>query len=107
MTICYSEAAREDVIRQFRYYLVTLDLPEVALHFKQAVRATVEAIVNHPNAGPPCRLRNPRLGNLRSWPIRGFEDIRCYYQPEGDHMLHVVRFLHGKRDVRRILEKER
>ena len=44
------------------------------------------------------------LQNLRSWPVAGFEAIRIYYLAETD-AIHVIRILHGKRDVKRILER--
>ena len=48
---------------------------------------------------------NPRLQNLRSWPVTGFEAIRIYYALEED-AIHVIRILHGKRDVRRLLQSD-
>jgi plasmid stabilization system protein ParE len=64
--ITYRQAARDDVTRQFRYYLVTLDLAEVAIRFKEAVRKTAKAIREQPRAAPPYHLRNPQLKNLYS-----------------------------------------
>ena len=37
-------AARDDILRQFRYYLVDQDKPEVAERFLRAVRKTMEQI---------------------------------------------------------------
>jgi plasmid stabilization system protein ParE len=48
---------------------------------------------------------NPNRELLRSWPVAGFEAIRIYYALEADAM-HIIRILHGNRDVRRILENE-
>jgi plasmid stabilization system protein ParE len=59
--VTYSEAAQTDLIRQFRYYLVTLELPRVALRFREAVKRTVKDISLHPNISTPCHLRNPRF----------------------------------------------
>jgi len=42
--VFYRQTADEDVIRQFRYYLLTLELPEVALRFRDSVRDTVELL---------------------------------------------------------------
>ena len=55
--------------------------------------------------GPRYSSNNPRIQNLRSWPVAGFEAIRIYYALEADAM-HIIRILHGKRDVRRILGNE-
>jgi len=104
--ITYRQASRDDVTRQFRYYLVKLDVPEIAIRFKEAVRKTGKAIREQPRAAPRYRLRNPQLQNLRSWPVQDFEVIRFYFLID-DEAIRVIRILHGKRDVRRILEKEK
>ncbi len=106
MKITYRQASRDDVTRQFRYYLVKLELPEVAIRFKEAVRETAKAISKQPQAAPPYHLRNPQLQNLRSWPVAGFEEIRFYFLVE-DETIRVIRILHGKRNIRGILEQER
>ena len=98
-------AARDDILRQFRYYLVEQDSPQVAQRFLQAVRRTVHDILLTPNAGTPKFLSNQVLAGLRSRPVRGFEDIRVYYLAKGSRV-RVVRVLHGKREINRILEKE-
>jgi hypothetical protein len=48
---------------------------------------------------------NPRLQNLRSWPVAGFEAVRIYYVVE-KHAIDIIRIVHGKRDVRKIPEGE-
>ncbi len=98
-------AARDDIIRQFRYYLVDQDKPEVAERFLGAVQRTIEEIVRTPNGGAPKRLSNEALRYLRSWPVQEFEDVRIYYLAQ-EGLVRVVRVLHGKRDINRILEKE-
>jgi len=49
---------------------------------------------------------NPQFRNLRSWPVAGFEAIRIYYLLDED-TLRIIRILHGKRDVKHILEREK
>jgi len=103
--VSYQQTARDDLVRQFRHYLVGLNLPEVAVRFRDSVRLTVQSLRQRPRVGPHYRLNNPQLQNLRSWPVAGFEAIRIYYVLEEDAM-RIIRILHGKRDVRRILERE-
>jgi len=103
--VFYREAASDDVIRQFRYYLVDRDLPEVALRFRDAVRRTVESLHQNPLIGARYRSSNRQLPNLRSWPVAGFEVIRIFYLLEND-TLHIIRVLHGKRDLKRILARK-
>lgn len=105
MKVFYRQAASDDVVRQFRYYLVTLNLPEVAVRFRDAVRRTVQSLCEHPSLGSHYHSSNPQFRNLRSWPVTGFEAIRIYYTLDGD-ALRVIRILHGKRDIRPILEGE-
>lgn len=105
MKVLYRQAAADDIVRQFRYYLLAADVPEVALRFREAVRRTVQSLRGHPQVAPRYSSDNPRLQNLRTWPVAGFEAIRIYYLLEKDAM-HILRILHGKRDARRILESE-
>jgi toxin ParE1/3/4 len=103
--VTYRQASRDDVTRQFRYYLVKRISPEIAVRFKEAVGKTAKTISTQPRIAPPYHVRNPHLQNLRSWPVVGFEAIRLYFLLEKDTM-RVIRILHGKQDIRRILEQE-
>lgn len=105
MKVLFRQAAADDVVRQFRYYLVDQHVPEVADRFREALRHTVESLRQHPLVGARYELGNPQLHNLRSWPVAGFEAIRIYYLLD-DSALHVIRVLHGKRDLKPILERE-
>ena len=105
MKVIYRQIARDDVLRQFRYYLVTRDVPEIALRFREAVRKTIRVISAKPLIPPPCQLANRRLHNLRSWPVARFDSIRIYFLLEND-IIQVVRILHGKRNIRAILAEE-
>ena len=97
--------AQDDILRQFRWYLVEQDVAEVAAQFVEAVQASVEHLVRTPNMGAPRRLRNPALKGLRVWPVRGFDEFLIFYVVAGD-VVRVMRILHGKRDIDRILKKE-
>lgn len=92
MKVSYRQTARDDVVRQFRYYLVTLNLPEVAIRFRDSVRLTIQALRRHPFVGPRIGSSNPKFQDLRSWPVAGFEAIRIYYLPDDD-TLRVIRIL--------------
>ena len=105
MTVSYRQAASDDVVRQFRYYLVNLNLPEVAFRFRVSVQRTVQSLRYHPFVGPRYRSRNPKIQGLRTWPVAGFEVIRIYYIPV-ENGISVVRVLHGRRDIKRMLEGE-
>ncbi len=103
MKVLYRKSASADVIRQFQYYLVTENLPEIAIRFLESVRRTVQSLRQHPFIGPRYHSSNPQLQDLRSWPVSGFEAIRIYYIPTDD-AIRVIRVLHGKRDLKHVLE---
>ena len=100
-------AARDDILRQFHYYLVNQDRPEVANRFVEAVDRTVEKILRTPNAGAPKQLSNLSLAGLRSWPVDEFEKFFTA-QINNDHTrkayLNVTRttlseLVNGKRGI--------
>jgi plasmid stabilization system protein ParE len=103
--VLYRQTASDDIIRQFRYYLITADVPEIAVRFREAVKRTIQSLSQNAHVGPRYSSSNPRLQDLRSWPVVGFEAIRIYYALEED-AIHIIRILHGKRDVKRILQSE-
>jgi len=49
--VVYRQAASDDVVRQFRYYLIDQNLPEVAVRFRDAIRHTIESLRQHPLVG--------------------------------------------------------
>jgi toxin ParE1/3/4 len=97
--------AKDDILRQFRYYL-SADALDVATRFLEAVDQSIETICAMPQIGAPIASGNPILSGMRFWPVKDFEDILIFYtvQPE---VLRVVRILHGKRDIKRILQREK
>lgn len=105
MKITYREAARDDVIRQFHYYLVERNAPAIAIRFREAVKKTANFIGKQPGIAPALVLQNPQLKMLRSWPVTGFENIRMYFLLEQD-AVRIIRILHSRRNVRAILEHE-
>ncbi|MDQ6700230.1 MAG: type II toxin-antitoxin system RelE/ParE family toxin [Acidobacteriota bacterium] len=105
MTQIIRSAARDDIIRQFRYYLLDQKLPEVADRFVEAVQHAIQEIVRTPGMGAPKHLSNKSLNGLRSSQVQGFENIRVWYL-SGHGPVQVIRVLHGKRDINRILESE-
>lgn len=64
-------AAKDDIIRQFRYYLLE-DAFEAASRFVDAVDESIKAICEMPHAGAPKQFKNPIL----SGPFMGGKRIR-------------------------------
>ena len=98
-------AARDDILRQYRYYLIEKDAEAAAGRFTAAVHSAIAQACKHPAIGTPKALNNPEVAGLRSRSVKGFPAMRVYYLVSGDR-LQVLRVLHGKRDLTRILEVE-
>ena len=58
-----------------------------------------------PQCGSPKPLKNSSFSGLRFTAVQGFEDILIFYivEPEA---LRIIRVLHGKRDIKKLLERE-
>jgi toxin ParE1/3/4 len=97
-------AAREDVIRQYRYYLIENDAAKAAERFLDAAQSAMDALARNPGMGSPKHMSSPELDGLRTWPIRGFPSMRIYYLYSSTSM-EIIRVLHGKRDVLALLER--
>lgn len=98
-------AARDDIIRQYRYFLVNQDNPIIAESFLRAVRSEIKRVCKTPAVGSPMLVKNLQLAGLRSCFVEGFPSIRIYYLATSASV-SIVRVLHGKRDVHSILEDE-
>ena len=98
--------AEDDILRQFRYYLLQDGALDVATRFLNAVDTSIASICKMPHMGAPKHLNNPTLSGLRFLAVKGFEDILIFYVVRPD-ALRVVRVLHGRRDINKILEREK
>ncbi len=96
-------AARSDILRQYEYYVLE-GVPDIADRFIDAVHESISRIRQMPGIGAPKHLINPNLSGLRVWPVKEFDDIRIYYLTENEE-IKIIRVLHGRRDVRSILEE--
>ncbi|MEK7586599.1 MAG: type II toxin-antitoxin system RelE/ParE family toxin [Patescibacteria group bacterium] len=91
-----TQSAQADLesIRKF----IADDDPDSALLVIKELRQAFERLSTLPNIG---HLRNDLApGPLRFWPVRSYLII---YRPELNP-IHIIRILHGARDVRAILE---
>lgn len=98
-------AAREDILRQYFYYVVEKNAARAAERLLEGVQLATEMLCRMPGAGAPKVLHNSALSGLRSWPVQGFPAMRIYYIHRGDE-LRIVRVLHGKRDINPLLEEK-
>lgn len=79
--------------------------PPAALRFLAATEATFQHLLVTPGLGRVRAYLHPRLNDLRSWRIGGFDNWLTFYRPTGDG-IEVVRILHGARDLAPLLSDE-
>lgn len=96
-------SARTDILRQVGYF-IEIGQERIADRFLAATRTAIEHVAETPKAGPPKILKDQRLEGLRTWSIEGFDDMKIYYLVRAEE-LAVVRILHGRQDIERILER--
>ncbi|MBI4663308.1 MAG: type II toxin-antitoxin system RelE/ParE family toxin [Verrucomicrobia bacterium] len=74
------------------------DNPDAAGRVVEAAYETFKDLAASPGLGRPRRFRNPRLRDVRSWRVSGFDNYLIFYRivPDGVQVLHVY---HGARDI--------
>ena len=80
------------------WYFIAQDNPEVATRVIDAAYETFKMPAANPGLGRRRRFRSPRLSDVRSWRISGFENYLIFYRgvAGGIQVNHVY---HGARDI--------
>jgi toxin ParE1/3/4 len=79
------------------------DNPDAATRLVDAVYETFKMLAANPELGRRRRFRDPRLRNVRSFRVSGFDNYLIFYRAisEGIQVLHVY---HGARDLEALFE---
>ncbi len=93
--------AESDLLDQIEY--IRQENEPAAVRFVDAMEHSLRRLSEMPEIGSLCNFENPRLKNIRVWPIKGFEKYLIFYRVT-DNALQVLRVLHGARDIANILE---
>lgn len=89
-----------DEIAQF----IARDHLDAGHRFYDAVLHDFQLLAGLPRIGAKRRAADPKLKNLRSWPIAGYRTYLIFYIALDDG-IDVLRVLHGARDVDRIVRR--
>ena len=93
-------AAEEDLIESYAF--IGMDDLGAADRFLVSARETIARLAESPRVGRLREFADPRLREIRSWPVHGFENWLILYRPMRDG-IEVLRVLHGARDLEVIL----
>ena len=86
------------------WHFIARDNPDAATHVIEAAFATFKTLAANPNLGRPRNFRNPKLRNIRSWRITGFENYLIFYRGI-DGGIQVNHVYHGARDIEALFGK--
>ena len=87
------------------YLYIGAESPAAAERLLDTVEDSVRFLLENPGAGRPREFRLPRARGIRSWVVKGSHTYLIFYRAAGED-LEVVRFVHGARDIPRLLEDE-
>jgi toxin ParE1/3/4 len=90
-------AAAADLIEIHAY--IAKDRPRAANRFLTAAHRGFEMLADMPGIGRERVSADPKLKDVRSWPIRGFRNFLVFYRPT-EAGIEVMRVVHGARDLR-------
>lgn len=93
--------ATQDIRQQANYILVNGNA-RTAERFLQLAEATFVQLATIPGMGKIVRLVSSRMGEIRQWRIKDFQDYLIFYQIQDDRV-EILRVLHGARDLEDIL----
>ena len=84
------------------WHSIAQDNPDAATRVIDAAYETFQTLAANPGLGRLRRFRNPRLRDVRSWRISGFENYLIFYRAiaDGIQLNHVY---HGARDIEALL----
>lgn len=97
------DRATRDVRQQANFILVNGNA-DAAVRFLAAAETTYNQLAKTPNIGKVTQFIILRLGEIRQWRIKGFQDYLVFYRVQ-DTTVEILRVLHGSRDLADILNE--
>jgi toxin ParE1/3/4 len=86
------------------HLFIAMHNPAAADRFLDALRASFHTLAQWPEVGPRYQSNRVGLTGMRFWPVRRFANYLIFYRvTAAPRRLHIVRILHGARDVPQVL----
>ena len=87
------------------HLFMALNNPDAAERFLAALQLSFNTLAQWPEVGARYQSNRAELSALRFWPVRRFTNYLIFYRVSGTpKRLHIVRVLHGARDMPTVLE---
>jgi toxin ParE1/3/4 len=97
----------EDALRDIAdiHLFIAVENPEAAEKFLAALWSCFRTLAQWPEIGPRYHSNRAELAGLRFWSVRRFTNYLVFYRVmEKPGRLHIIRILHGARDVPQVLD---
>jgi len=91
-------------IRHLANYLLVNGNADVAFKFLSAVEITFAKLQKTPGMGKVTQLVGSRLGEIRQWHIKDFQDYLIFYSFQNP-TIEILRVFHGARDLPDVLSE--
>ena len=88
----------KDDLADILAYLRNEASTQLAQQFLDAVVASVERLVEHPELGVRRSYRSPLLRNVRMFSLPKFSRYLLFYQSK-DGVVYIIRLIHGARNL--------
>ena len=86
------------------HLFIAVENPEAAERFLAALRSSFRTLAQWPEIGPRYQSNRAELAGLRCWPVRRFANYLIFYRvTAAPRRLHILRILHGAREVPQVL----
>lgn len=89
-------------LRQQANYIFSSGSVDAAEQFLELAEATFAQILTVPRIGKSLDFLSERMGEVRQWRIKNFQDYLVFYRLQ-DERVEILRILHGARDLDNIL----
>ncbi len=101
-TVVFLKKAEEDIMEITDY--IASDSVRAARAFRDSIRHTCSVLTGMPGLGVFSSFGNPKLSDMRFWPLKGFEKYLIFYRMTEEH-LEVFLLLHGARKLSSIFSE--
>jgi toxin ParE1/3/4 len=101
MRIIYADGVFEELVN-LSFYLAN-DNEEIAQKFLDSCDETFADLVKSPLIGSIHNFKNPTLGEVRMWRVKGFEKYLIFYQTRAS-TIKILHVLHSATDYNRAFE---
>lgn len=86
-------------------FYISENNPRAARAFLAAAEETLTALSQQPKMGASRSYNNPKLKDMRMFPVSGYGKFLLFYFPlPKDEGIDLIRVLHGSRDMATVFE---